>query len=523
LSYFGHFIDVWAKQRPTHTAVHFQGVDYSYAWLASEIEWVSAGLAAKGISKSSRVAYLGLNHPCLLVLLFALARQGAMLVPLNYRLTAHEHAQQLLDATPSHLFFDEPFAAHSIDLCHHVNAQDPRGRCKIAGHSIDEIQSAMLDQRRAQSQVSADQTSVTGSYADDLLLVYTSGTTGAPKGAVLTQNALLWNALNSVHAHDLASRDRVLIALPMFHVGGMNIMLTPALYVGATVAIEAKFDAGQFLKLLAEWRPTLSLLVPATIAALVAHAEWQSTDVSSLRLINTGSSIVPKPLLEAWHSRGIPAAQVYGSTETAPIAIYLRQEDTARKLGSAGLPALHCEAKLVGQDGQLCKTGDVGEILVKGPNVMRAYWNNPEATQQAFEDGWFKTGDLAYQDADGYYWVVGRSKDMIISGGENIYPAEIEALILNHPAVAECAVIGMADSRWGEVPVLVVVLKAEPQHQPEPALLATLIQQQLENKLARYKWPKQVIQVFTLPKTALGKVKKDQLRLTLESQTTASL
>jgi fatty-acyl-CoA synthase len=495
VSYFGDFIHVWAKQRPTHTAIHFQGHDYSYAWLASEIERVSTWLAERDVCKASRVAYLGLNHPTILVLLFALAKRGAIFVPLNYRLTAHEHALQLRDAAPSILFFDEHFAAHGQKLCQ-----------TISGYSI-----AALGNTRSDELQTLNDTPALGNYEDDLLLVYTSGTTGAPKGAVLTQSALLWNAINSLHAHDLVSTDRVLIALPMFHVGGMNIMCTPALYVGATVAIEAKFDASQFLKSLATWRPTLTLLVPATIAALVANPDWRSTDVSSLRLVNTGSSIVPKPLLQAWHARGVPAAQVYGSTETAPIAIYLRQEDTTRKLGSAGLAALHCQAKLVRLDGVQCAGGEVGEIYVKGPNVMRAYWNNPQATDDAFENGWFKTGDLAYKDADGYYWVVGRCKDMIISGGENIYPAEIEALILNHPAIADCAVVGLADTHWGEIPVLVVALHAF----ADPAILTTLIEQQLMDKLARYKWPKKVIHLNALPKTALGKVKKDELRLAL--------
>jgi fatty-acyl-CoA synthase len=227
-----------------------------------------------------------------------------------------------------------------------------------------------------------------------------------------------------------------------------------------------------------------------------------------LFLINTGSSIVPKVLLEAWHSRGIAAAQVYGSTETAPIAIYLRQEDTVRKLGSAGMRAMHCQIELVNRHGASCAVDEVGEILVKGPNVMREYWRNARATKESFVNGWFKTGDLAYQDNDGFYWVVGRSKDMIISGGENIYPAEIETLINEHLAVAECAVLGLPDERWGEVPVLVVVLKAG----VDESVLASLLSAQLTDRLAKFKWPKKVLAVHSFPKTALGKVRKDDLR-----------
>jgi fatty-acyl-CoA synthase len=496
-AYFGEFIQVWAQQRPQKTALHFQGKDYSYFWLENQIRHANRWLGDRRVCRGDRVAYLGYNHPSMLVLLFALARRGAMLVPLNYRLTAHEHAQQINDAEPVFLVADEVFFQSAQSL-------------GIAVRHVTELEDDRAEPLSREFRYLTPDT-FQGQLTDDLLLVYTSGTTGAAKGAVLTQNALLWNALNSIHAHDLSAEDRVLIALPMFHVGGLNIMLTPALYVGATVAIEAKFDAGAFLAAVQNWRPTLSLLVPATVTALLNHPAWLTTDLSCLRLINTGSSIVPKALLEVWHKRGVPAAQVYGSTETAPIAIYLRQEDTARKLGSAGLSALHCQVKLVSPTGELCDLGEVGEILVKGPNVMRQYWRNPQETAESFADGWFKTGDLAYQDEDGFYWVVGRSKDLIISGGENIYPAEIEALIAEHGAVVECAVVGLPDEQWGEVPVLVVVLAQGANHE----LLGSLIQTQLTNRLAKFKWPKSVRVVDGFSKTALGKVRKDELVRTL--------
>jgi fatty-acyl-CoA synthase len=493
-NYFGEFIQVWAQQRPDKIAIHFQGEDLSYGWLENQVRHTTRWLGERRVGRGDRVAYLGFNHPLMLVLLFALARRGAILVPLNYRLTAHEHSQQLLDSEPIFLIADEHFFDHAQGL----------------GTAVTPL-SELKDMRETRDRDLTIRAAPDGNINDDLLLVYTSGTTGAPKGAVLTQNALLWNALNSIHAHDLSSEDRVLIALPMFHVGGLNIMLTPALYVGATVAIEAKFDAGAFLDRVQHWRPSLSLLVPATVTALLNHPSWLSTDVSCFRLINTGSSIVPKALLEAWHQRGIPAAQVYGSTETAPIAIYLRQEDTTRKLGSAGLRAMHCAVKLMGVDGKECAVDEVGEILVKGPNVMRLYWRNEQATAESFVDGWFKTGDLAYQDSDSFYWVVGRSKDMIISGGENIYPAEIEALILEHAAISECAVIGLPDERWGEVPVLVVVLDPG----AEDGLLETLLHTQLSERLAKFKWPKRVQAIAGFPKTALGKIRKDELRKSL--------
>jgi fatty-acyl-CoA synthase len=498
LEYFGRFISVWAQQRPHAVAIHFENQDYSYAWLEQRIGLAMQWLAIHDIKHGDRVAFIGFNHPMFLVLLFALARLGAVLVPLNYRLTAHEHSQQITNAAPKMLIADNAFAEHARSL-----------------HKVF-FASTEIEKNLDSLTVHSGTTNLAGCLDDDLLIVYTSGTTGAPKGAVLTQNALLWNAINSIHAHDLTSTDRVLVVLPMFHVGGLNIMLTPALYVGASVAIESKFDPGQFLQQVEHWKPTLSLLVPATVSAVLAHPRWPLTDLSSLRLINTGSSIVPGTLLKALHARGIPAAQVYGATETAPIAIYLRQEDTLRKLGSAGQAALHTQAKVVRTDGSTCAVDEVGEIWICGPNVMKGYWQLPEASKQVFEGDWFKTGDLACIDAEGYFWVVGRSKDLIISGGENIYPAEIEGLINEHPLVKESAVVGLPDARWGEVPVLALVLNESSSEVPSD--LNEIVHRQLHEKLARYKWPRHVVAVAEFPKTALGKVKKDVLREQLEKK-----
>ena len=498
--YFGHFLSVWAAQRGKQAAIHFEGVDISWKQLDEQVIIAHAYLVSLGVKPGARVAWLGLNHPAMLVLLFALMRCGALLMPLNYRLTAHELLQQVEDATPCLLFFDETHKQQAALLGSSSN-------CKgLASDSLMAFHNAIV-----QGEIINVDVEITGTLASDALLVYTSGTTGKAKGAVLTQRALQCNAMNSIHAHDLSSVDRVLIALPMFHVGGLNIMLTPALFMGACVNVLPRFEPGLFLSQISSWRPSLSLLVPATIAALVAHSQWMATDMSSFRLINTGSSIVPKTLLEVWLNRGVPAAQVYGSTETAPIAIYLRAEDTYTKVGSAGLAAMHSEARLINPEGALCQANEVGEIHVSGDNVMRCYWNNPQATQDSFDGTWFKTGDLAYADTEGYYWVVGRSKDMIISGGENIYPAEIESLIEAHPEVAQCAVVGMPDARWGEVPVLAVVLKAGcmPASTPHDMHWLTPI---LEGKLAKYKWPRQIIELNDLPKTALGKVRKDALR-----------
>jgi len=487
---FSRAVAVWAGQRPEQTAIHFEGGRITYRELEHRISAATAQLAARGVERGDRVAYLGLNHPVMLVLLFALCRLGAVFQPLNFRLSPTEHARQFLDSAPLLLF-------HQADFAGHLQAM----RAQVALPPSADADDFWVATGSAAEGTPAQP----GSLEDDALLVYTSGTSGDPKGVVLTQNALLFNCINSIHAHDLSHTDHGLIVLPMFHVGGLNIMLLPLLYVGARVSLHRRFDASMLLRDITLLRPSLLLMVPATISAVLADPGWPTADLSSLRMINTGSSIVPLSLIEAWHARGIPVGQVYGSTETCPIAIYLRAEDAIRKAGSAGRPAMHCEVDLVDGEGRPVARGRTGEIRVRGPSVMRGYFRQPEATALAMTDGWYRTGDLAREDEDGFFWVVGRSKDMIISGGENIYPAELEAVLADCPAIVEAAVVGMPDEHWGEVPVAVVIRRA-PDAIDEAGVAALF-----EGRLARYKQPKRIVFVDDLPKTALGKIQKSVL------------
>jgi fatty-acyl-CoA synthase len=336
---------------------------------------------------------------------------------------------------------------------------------------------------------------IAGTDDDEVLIVYTSGTTAAPKGAVLTQSALVWNAFNSIHAHDLRQDDHVLSPLPMFHVGGLNNQTLPALMAGATVTLHRRFEPGQWLADVATRRPTLSLLVPATMQAVIGHPAWEATDLSSLRMLNTGSMVVPESLIRAFHAREVPVGQIYGATETAPLAAVLMAHDAYAKPGSAGKAALHCEVRIVD-----------GEVQVRGPNVMRRYWNNPEATAAAFaEDGWFRTGDLGRWDVDGFLWIDGRSKDLIISGGENIHPAELENVLADCPDIAESAVIGIADPKWGETACAGVVRK------PGSVLDEAGVLALFKDRLARYKHPRRVVFADSLPRNAMGKVQKFEL------------
>ena len=504
-------VDQWAAQRPAKVALRFEEEAIRYGELARRIAATEAMLRAEGIGAGDRVAWLGLNHPLMLVLLFACARIGAIFAPLNFRLAPHEHAQQLADSTPALILVEAAFDGHLTAVGTEYPLPPQRSAERIWLQLASPIIASDPSPADGLSDLGqsdrgipvAGRTATGGRLDDDVLLVYTSGTSGKPKGVLLTQAALLFNCLNSVHAHDLVSSDHTLTALPMFHVGGLNIMTLPLLYVGGEVTIHARFDPGRLLADIARLRPTLTLLVPATMAAVINHPIWPDADLSSLRQINAGSSIVPITLIEAFHARGIPVGQVYGATETCPIAIVLRADDAMRKVGSTGLAAMHCEVRLIGADGQAVTPGEVGEIQVRGENVMRGYFGQREATAAAFADGgWYRTGDLARQDADGYYWVVGRSKDMIISGGENIYPAELEAVMAECPAIADAAVIGLPDARWGEVPVAVVIGRAGPTID-EAGVLALF-----DGRLARYKHPKRVIFVTDMPRTSLGKVQK---------------
>lgn len=437
---------------------------------------MTRGLAGLGINKGERIAFLGFNHPDMLVLLFAASRLGALLVPLNWRLTAHEHRAIMLDCAPKALFFGAEFAKAAAEL--------------PAGIRI-----------RLDETVPDADPLLNGEDQDEVLIVYTSGTTGVPKGAVLTQSALLWNGFNSIHAHDLRQDDHVLSALPLFHVGGLNNQTLPALLAGASVTLHKRFEPGEWLADTAERKPTLSLLVPAAMRAVIGHPNWTKTDLSCLRMVNTGSMVVPASLIRAFHARNVPIGQIYGATETAPLATVLMAHDAFAKVGSAGKPALHCEVRIV-----------ESEVQVRGPNVIQRYWNNPEATAAAFTaDGWFRTGDLGRWDEDGFLWIEGRSKDLIISGGENIHPAELENVLADCAEIADSAVIGVEDDKWGEA-VCAVVVRKPGVLLDEAGVLALFI-----GRLARYKHPRRVVFSDSLPKNALGKVQKFELRKRLES------
>ena len=509
----------WALATPDATALHLQDHAISYAQLWQRVNAATAHLLAQGVTAGERVAWLGFNHPDLIALLMACARIGAIAVPLNLRLAAAELRPLLQHAGARWLFADEPLWAlaraatadaglallPTAALCgalkeDHESATSflSKGPAKERAEKPGE----KLAEKQAEEQ-GADVPPHAGSAAP-VLIVYTSGTTGSPKGAVYTQAQLLANAAAGRLAFELTAADRSLMPLPLFHVGGLNIQTLPVLGAGGCVVLQARFDAATWLADMARHRPSLSLLTPTMMRAVTEHPLWLQTDVSSLRFVNAGSSAVPLSMISAWHGRGVPVSQVYGATESGPLSLVLRPRDAQAHPGSTGTPAPGVQVRLLRADGQDAAPGQTGEVWLRAPQLASGYWQAPD--DPAFADGWFHTGDLAMRDEAGFHTVTGRAKDMIISGGENVYPAELENLLADCPDIAESAVVGRADARWGEVPVAVVVPK------PGATLDAARVLALFEGRLARYKHPRDVIIATALPKTAMGKVQKETLK-----------
>jgi fatty-acyl-CoA synthase len=487
-------LDRNAAFAPDKPAIHFAGTTLTYAAFAARIAATARALKSQlGVGRGDRVAILSLNHPDYLVLLYACARLGAMLVPLNWRLAVPEQVFILSDASVKALVVEGGFDAVIEPL------RQALPDIRIVGldfaPSFDELlASGSGDGRNPHVDLSAP-----------LLIVYTSGTTGRPKGAVLRQEALVWNAVMSQHMHDMTAADHVLTVLPLFHVGGLNIQTTPALQLGATVTLHPRFTPDGTLEAFAKDKPTLTVLVPATMQAVIEHPRWAATDPTCLRALTTGSTQVPQGLIDAFTARGVPVLQVYGSTETCPVAVYTRVNGDQRA-GSTGLPGLVCEARVVNDSGNEVAPGIAGEVVVRGPNVFFEYWGNAAAAAETLRDGWYHSGDIGTRDADGHFFIHDRKKNMIISGGENIYPAEVERVLVGHPDVAEGAVIGRADPKWQEVPVAYVVRR------PNATCDARALEAHLLTQLARFKVPRDYVFVDALPRNAMGKVQHYRLK-----------
>ncbi|MEM9746073.1 MAG: AMP-binding protein [Actinomycetota bacterium] len=485
------WIEHWAMRSANRTAIVLPEAELSWGEVHRRVGATSRALADAGVQKGDRVAVLAGDGSLILEVLFAVARLGAAIVPLNTRLTAAELAVVLDDALPVVFLADEQHAAVADQASSLSSIEEPVTVVDPHAGLADLAAGSSVPPRR-------------GRPDDTVLIAYTSGTTGTPKGAMLDQAAIAANATSVVAMMDLTSHDRVLNVMPQFHVGGLNVHATPTIRAGGTLVQFRGFDPAAALDELAE-RATLGTLVPAMLVAVQELPEWPQTSFRRLRALNTGASLVPTSLIERVHARGVPVTQIYGLTETCPLALALPAERARDKVGSCGLPGLGVEVRLVDASGGDAADGELGEIVVRGQNVTRGYWNQPDATAAAFVDGeWFRTGDIARVDRDGFFFVEDRRTDVIVSGGENIYPAELEAVLADLDGISEAVVVGIVDERWGSVP-LVVAVRGDDELTDDDVLAAFA-------NVARYKRPREVRWVDALPRTPMGKVKKHELR-----------
>jgi fatty-acyl-CoA synthase len=483
------YIDSWAAHRPEAPAIEFEGQSNTYLQLSNNIETVANALYDLGVRRTDRVAWLGHNRPLAIEMLLACSRLGAIYLPLNSRLTVAEHQWILNDATPTVLVADK-------DFLEQANA------ALITSDLEVRVEAEMYAASPSAPRI--------GAANDDVLLAYTSGTTGRPKGAVLTQKALLANAVNATHAHDFSSHDRVLTLLPLFHVGGLNIQTLPALFAGAAVLLHKSFNPEVWLKDVQRWKPTWSLLVPATLNAVSKHPNFKDTDLTSLTGLMTGSSTIPASSVQPFTDRNIVVGQVYGSTETAPTSIHLRIDAANEHPGSCGKPSPLTQLRIVDSEGRDVSPGVSGELWIKGPNILSRYWNNLVATREAITDGWFHTGDIGHRDPDGWVYIDDRKKDMIISGGENIYPAELEEILNDSSFFSEVTVVGIEDEEWGETPIVLGVSASA--RKPSDSTIFELF----DARVAKFKHPRRLIWMTELPRNAMGKVLKHELKAILK-------
>ncbi len=458
-----------------------------------------------GVSKGDRVAVLAMNCVEYLDVWFALSKLGAVLQNLNWRLTPRELMELTRDAAPKALIYGSDFSSrvnemrpHLPGVPHFVALDD-----KAADHDL------AFSQRS--SFVDAPPPEVTLHWDDPWVICYTGGTTGTPKGAVLTYRSMTANAVNTVISWGLAPDDVTILNAPLFHTGGLNVFTAPLVYIGGCSILCRAFDADQVLDLIRDAGVTVFFGVPTMFIMLQQHPRWEEADFSQVRIVISGGAPCPMPVFEAFWARGVDFKTGYGLTEAGPNTFWLPPQDVRLKPGSVGFPLFHIDVCVVREDGSECEADEVGELLIRGPHVCAGYWNNAQATAQAIRDGWLHTGDLARRDGDGYYYIVGRLKDMIISGGENIYPAEVESVMHGHPAVAEAALIGVPHEKWGEVGRAVVVVK------PGMRLSELELIEFMRERLASFKLPKSVVFVNKLPKTGANKVDKQLLAKTYGS------
>ena len=477
------------------------GERLSFAELNARCNRVANAFAAAGVSKGERVALLLMNGAEFFEAYFALAKIGAVVVPLNWRLVADELEFILKDSGATRLVFDDAFVDTVAELHARGERTDVRQWLQVAD---GETAHFAANHRAFRDAAPAAEPPIRARDDDMLYIMYTSGTTGLPKGVVHTHATSIWGCLTIAASTYYREQDRFLSPLPMFHVGALT-PLAVSVYRGVTSVVMRSFDPLRAWQLIERERVTIGLAVPAMLNFMLQVPNFERFDYSRWRWCITGAAPVPESLIKACADIGVEVHQIYGLTESCGPATLLDADNTLQRLGSAGKAFFHTDVRVVRPNGEDCAPDEPGEVLVAGPHIMREYWNRPEATAETIVDGWLHTGDVARQDADGFLYIEDRIKDMIISGGENVYPAEIEKVLEAHPAVTEAGVIGQPSEKWGESPFAVVVRR-------DDALTEADVLAFCRGKLAGYKQPKGVAFVDEVPRNPSGKILKRLLR-----------
>lgn len=453
------------------------------------------------LKKGERIAVYSKNRAEFILLFAACVKTGLILVPLNFRLTPRELDLLIADAEPALFLFESDYS-EEIQKLTTLQAVPQKFDLK----EIRTFLTEPLEQGIKKPEVSI-------SCTDPVKILYTAGTTGLSKGVIITHKQLFWNAVNTVLRLNLTENDHTQSYAPFFHTGGWNVLFTPFLFVGGSHTLLNSFDPDTILELMEKEKTTLLFGVPTMLQMLSDSPKFQNTDLSSVRFAIVGGAPMPIPLINLWHKKGIAIRQGFGLTEVGPNCFSLHQDDAIRKKGSIGYPNFYVEAKIVDEEGTQLPPNTPGELWLKSPVVTAGYWRKPKETKTAITDDWFHTGDILRVDEEGYYFVVDRKKNMYISGGENVFPSEVEKYLYQHTAIKECAVIGVKDPKWGETGKAYIVLN------PGEQLTEQEITDFCKRGLAKYKLPKHIVFLETLPKNEAGKINKQELTKIHKQQT----
>lgn len=453
-------------------------------------EYLVSGLS---IRPGDRIAVYSKNRAEYVMLFLACIKCGAVLVPLNFRLMPRELDILISDAEPAVIYYEECYAEQVQKL----NSLKAIAVKKHFEELTVFLTDAMPDKEFIPERVFTED--------DIVMILYTAGTTGLSKGVMINHRMLFWNAVNTCLRLDLTSSDHTQSYAPFFHTGGWNVLFTPFLFHGASHTLLQSFDAALILRLMQTEKSTILFGVPTMLQMISDLEEFRQADLSSIRYAIVGGAAMPIPLINLWHSRGVPIRQGFGLTEVGPNCFSLHQDHAIRKIGSIGFPNFYFEAKIVAEDGHECRADEVGELWLRSDSVTPGYWRKEKETKESITDGYFHTGDLVRKDEEGFFYVVDRKKNMFISGGENVYPAEIEKFLYTNNCVREAAVIGVPDEKWGEVGKAFIVLKENADAGENDII------DYCRGNLAKYKIPKYVQFLAELPKTEAGKINKRKL------------